>query len=207
MISWSTLAFFIATSLILVVSPGPNHLYIIARGVAQGRSAGLASALGVEAGTLIHIAAAAAGLSYLIAQSATLFTLVKWAGVGYLIYLGIRTLTGKDDVDGERVAPQPLRRVFLEGVLVNVLNPKVILFFLALLPQFVDQEAGSPALQIVVLGLTLLLLGLISDIVYALGASALGARLRARAKLLRNLSGIVYLSLGVATALSGTRTT
>ncbi|MDF5751028.1 LysE family translocator [Spongiactinospora sp. TRM90649] len=206
MIPWSTLVVFTAASFVLVISPGPNHLYIIARAVSQGRAAGVASAFGVEAGTLVHIAAAAAGLSYLVARSATLFAMVKWAGVAYLIYLGIRTLMARGEHTADQARPQPLRRVFLEGVLVNVLNPKVILFFLAFLPQFVDPAAGSAALQVVVLGLTLLVLGLVSDIVYALGAGTLGARLRAKAKLLRNVSGAVYLGLGVATAFTGART-
>jgi threonine/homoserine/homoserine lactone efflux protein len=202
MISATTFVFFVGASLVLVLIPGPNHLYITARGLAQGRAAGLASAFGVEAGTLVHIAAAAAGLSYVISQSAALFAIIKWAGVAYLVYLGIRAFTGKD-AEGAAPAPQPLRKVFLEGVLVNVLNPKVALFFLALVPQFVDPGAGSPALQVVVFGLTLLLLGLLSDILYAWMAGALGHRLSRRARELRYVSGVVYLGLGVATAFAG----
>ncbi|MFC4115290.1 LysE family translocator [Nonomuraea zeae] len=197
-----TFAWFVTASLALVLIPGPNHLYITARGLAQGRAAGLASAFGVEAGTLVHIAAAAAGLSYVISTSATLFAVVKWAGVAYLVYLGIRAFTGKQE-DGVAPPPQPLRKVFLEGVLVNVLNPKVALFFLAFLPQFVDPGAGSPALQVVLFGLTLLLLGLASDIVYALTAGALATRLVRKVRTLRYVSGVVYLGLGVATAFAG----
>ncbi|NUW41214.1 LysE family translocator [Nonomuraea rhodomycinica] len=203
MISWSTYVFFAGACLALVVIPGPNHLYIAARGLAQGRGAALASAFGVETGTLVHIAAAAAGLSYLITKSATLFGIVKWAGVAYLVYLGVRALTSKEEAAGRALRPQPLPKVFLEGVVVNVLNPKVTLFFLALLPQFVDQRAGSPALQIVVLGVTLLAFGLLSDIVYALTAGALGARLARRARTLRYVSGVVYLGMGVVTAFTG----
>ncbi|MDR8409738.1 LysE family translocator [Nonomuraea sp. 3-1Str] len=205
MISWSTYLFFTGACLALVLIPGPNHFYIAARGLAQGRAAALASAFGVETGTLVHIAAAAAGLSYLITKSATLFGIVKWAGVAYLVYLGVRALTSKDEAGGTALRPQPLPRVFLEGVLVNVLNPKVTLFFLALLPQFVDADAGSPALQIVVLGVTLLALGLLSDIVYAFTAGALGTRLARRARTLRYVSGVVYLGLGVVTAFTGRR--
>ncbi|WP_449061069.1 LysE family translocator [Planomonospora algeriensis] len=203
MVSFSTLLLFSAASLALVLVPGPNHLYIVARGVAQGRAAGMASAFGVEVGTLVHIAAAAAGLSYVIARSATLFNAVKWAGVVYLIYLGVRALTSRPEAEVREAAPQPLRSIFLEGVVVNVLNPKVILFFLAFLPQFVDPAAGAVPLQIAVLGGTLLLLGLLSDMVYAAGAGALGRRLRSRARLLGRVSGVVYLGLGVATAFSG----
>ncbi|MEV4808057.1 LysE family translocator [Nonomuraea sp. NPDC049421] len=199
MIAPSTFAIFVTASLALVLIPGPNHLYITARGLSQGRAAGLASAFGVEAGTLVHIAAAALGLSYVIAQSATLFAVIKWAGVAYLVYLGIRAFTAKDQQAGPP-EPQPLRKVFLEGVLVNVLNPKVALFFLAFLPHFVDPDAGSPALQVVVFGLTLLLLGLISDILYAVTAGALGRRLTRAAKTLKYVSGTVYLGLGVLTA-------
>jgi threonine/homoserine/homoserine lactone efflux protein len=166
--------------------------------------AGLASAFGVETGTLVHIAAAAAGLSYVISQSAALFSVVKWAGVAYLVYLGIRSFTGKGEQSGTP-APQPLRKVFLEGMLVNLLNPKTALFFLALMPQFVDPRAGSPTLQVIVFGLTLLLVGMMSDMVYAFLAGALGKRLNGRAKTLRYVSGVVYLSLGVATAFAGRR--
>ncbi|MFD1931821.1 MULTISPECIES: LysE family translocator [Nonomuraea] len=196
---------FLAASLTLVLIPGPNHLYIAARGLSQGRAAALASAFGVETGTLVHIAAAAGGLSYLIAQSATWFGVVKWAGVAYLVYLGVRTLTSKDELTTRTAEPQPLGKVFLEGVLVNVLNPKVILFFLALLPQFVDPGSGSPAMQIVLFGGTLLLLGLLSDILYAFMAGALSGRLAKRARGLRYFSGLVYIALGVATAFTGRR--
>jgi threonine/homoserine/homoserine lactone efflux protein len=119
------------------------------------------------------------------------------------VYLGVRTLTGRQDASAREAIGQPLHRVFLEGLIVNVLNPKVILFFLAFLPQFVDPAAGSPALQIVVLGLTLLLLGLASDMVYAVGAGTLSRLLRGRRRPLKYVSGCVYLGLGVATALSG----
>lgn len=205
MIPLSTLALFATAALALVLIPGPNHLYITARGLAQGRPAALASAFGVEAGTLVHTAAAAAGLSYVISQSATLFAVVKWAGVAYLLYLGIRAFTGKDATEAVAASPQPLRKVFLEGVLVNVLNPKVALFFLAFLPQFVDPAAGAPALQIMILGATLFALGLLSDMVYAFGAGALSHTLSRHARRLRHFSGIVYLSLGVATAFAGRR--
>jgi threonine/homoserine/homoserine lactone efflux protein len=203
MISPSTLLFFSLTSIVLVIVPGPNNLYITAKGIAQGRAAGIVSAFGVETGTLVHIVAAAAGLSYLIARSAAAFAAVKWAGVAYLLYIGIRTLAGKSQSGASEATSQPLRRIFLEGMIVNVLNPKVILFFLAFLPQFVNPAAGSPALQIVVLGLTLLALGVASDMVYAVGAGTLSRLLRGRQRPLRYVSGCVYLGLGIATALSG----
>jgi len=203
MIHWSTYVLFVGASLALVVIPGPNHLYITTRGLAQGRAAGLASAFGVETGTLVHIAAAAAGLSYLISRSATLFGIVKWAGVAYLVYLGVRAFVRKEDAVAKALPPQPLGKVFLEGLLVNVLNPKTTLFFLAFLPQFVHPEAGSPAVQITLFGLTLLVMGTISDMLYAFTAGALGSRLARRARTLRHVSGVVYLGLGVATAFAG----
>jgi threonine/homoserine/homoserine lactone efflux protein len=196
----ATLLVFVVASLALIAIPGPNHLYIVARGIAQGRRAGVASAFGVEIGTLVHIAAAAAGLTYLIAQSATLFGVLKWAGAAYLIYLGIRALTSKEAPEQQAAPPERLRRVFLEGVLVNVLNPKVILFFLAFLPQFVDPARDAPA-QILILGLVTASLGLASNLVYAVTAGTLGDRLRHRA--LKYVRGVVYLALGIATALSG----
>ena len=199
MIDASTLLVYAAASAAVVAVPGPNHLYIAARGVAQGRRAGVASALGVETGTLLHIAAAAAGLSYLLARSAELFAVVKWAGVAYLAYLGIRALTGRG-TGGDEPRPQPLRRVFLEGVVVNVLNPKTVLFFLAFLPQFVDPFGDVPA-QVLLLGLVLAVIGLASDLVYALTAGSLGRRLRAST--LRYASGVVYLALALVAALSG----
>ncbi|MFI6320225.1 LysE family translocator [Nonomuraea sp. NPDC050556] len=205
-ISPSTLALFATASAALVVIPGPNHLYIAARGLAQGRSAAMASAFGVEVGTLVHTAAAAAGLSYLISRSATLFAVVKWVGVAYLVYLGVRAFLGKDSPhDQNAAARQPLGKVFLEGVLVNVLNPKVALFFLAFLPQFVDPGAGAPAGQIVVFGVTLFVLGFLSDMVYALSAGALGGKMARHGRKFRYFSGVVYLGMGVLTAFAGRR--
>ncbi|MEV4298742.1 LysE family translocator [Microbispora rosea] len=199
MIDSSTLLVYAAASAAVVAVPGPNHLYIAARGVAQGRRAGVASALGVETGTLLHIAAAAAGLSYLLARSAELFTAVKWAGVAYLAYLGVRALTRRG-ADGDEPRPQPLRRVFLEGVVVNVLNPKTVLFFLAFLPQFVDPSGDVPG-QVLLLGMVIAVIGLASDLAYALTAGSLGRRLRAST--LRYASGVAYLVLALVAALSG----
>ncbi|MFI7036766.1 LysE family translocator [Microbispora rosea] len=199
MIDSSTLLVYAAASAAVVAVPGPNHLYIAARGVAQGRRAGVASALGVETGTLLHIAAAAAGLSYLLARSAELFTAVKWAGVAYLAFLGVRALTRRGAA-GDEPRPQPLRRVFLEGVVVNVLNPKTVLFFLAFLPQFVDPSGDVPG-QVLLLGLVIAVIGLASDLAYALTAGSLGRRLHAST--LRYVSGVAYLVLALVAALSG----
>ncbi len=207
MISIQTATIFLLASAALVALPGPNHLYITTRSISEGRKAGIASAFGVETGTLLHIALAAAGLSFVIARSAVAFGIVKYTGATYLLFLGVRTLLSRDEPQAARTArPQSLRRVYLEGVVVNVFNPKVILFFLAFLPQFLDPRAGSIPLQTVVLGLMLLLLGLISDLAYAIFAASMGRLIRARSgfqRYQRYISGVVYLGLGATTALVG----
>ena len=200
----STLLLFMAAAGIVVAIPGPNHLYIITLSVSQGRSAGLTSAAGVETGTLVHIAAAALGLSSIIASSALAFSVIKYAGAAYLIFLGLRTLLRRPK-PGSRSADQ-LSKVYREGILVNVLNPKVALFFLAFLPQFIDTNSGLAALQIIVLGLVMSLMGMASDIVYALTGGALRNLLERRPRFLqaqRYATGTVYLGLGAAAALAG----
>lgn len=204
-----TLLLFVAVAAALVAIPGPNHVYIITRSIAQGRRAGIASALGVETGTLVHIAAAAAGVSALIASSTVAFSIVKYLGAAYLIFLGIRALLRDEPLDvTDAAAQRRLRRIYADGILVNVLNPKVALFFLAFMPQFVDPARGDVALQILTLGIVLATLGLTSDIAYALGAGAVGARLRRHPAIRtrqRFVTGGVYIALGVTAALSGER--
>ncbi|MFA1539917.1 LysE family translocator [Actinomadura monticuli] len=194
---------FLLAALTLVAIPGPNHLYITTRSIGEGRRAGVASALGVETGTLVHIGAAAAGLSAVVAASATAFGFLRYAGAAYLVYLAYRTLRSRQDLGEQTLRPQPLHRVYLDGALVNVLNPKVVLFFLAFLPQFVDQDAGAVPLQIAVMGLATALIGLVSDLGYALAAGSIGGWLRARPafqRRRRHLTGLVYLGLGAAAA-------
>ena len=204
----ATLLVFALASLALIAIPGPNLIYIATRSLAQGRRAGVVSALGVEVGTLVHIAAASAGLSALVASSALAFDVVRYAGAAYLVVLGIRALRDRsgDDPVGEP-RPAPLRRVFAEGVLVNVLNPKVALFFLAFLPQFVDPAANA-ATQIAVLGLVLFAVGTCVDMAWALAAGALRGRLvrttRARRRT-RHATAAVYVALGATAALTGGR--
>ncbi|TDB79923.1 LysE family translocator [Actinomadura sp. KC216] len=197
---------FLLAALALVAIPGPNHLYITARSIGEGRRAGIVSALGVETGTVVHIVAAGAGLSAIVAASATAFGFLRYAGAAYLLFLAYRTLRGRHGVGEMELEPQSLRRVFLDGVLVNVLNPKVVLFFLAFLPQFVDQDAGAVPLQIVAMGAVLALIGLGSDIVYAVAAGSIGAWLRARPAFQRRqryATGVVYLGLGAAAVFAG----
>jgi threonine/homoserine/homoserine lactone efflux protein len=203
----ATLLVFVGAALALLLVPGPAVLYIVARSVHQGRSAGLASVLGIHVGTLVHIVAATIGLSALVVSSATAFTVVKLLGAAYLVVLGIRTLLGRDEPADVAGAPaRGRRRDFAEGIVVNVLNPKTALFFLAFLPQFVDPESGSPALQILVLGVVFMVLGLVTDSAWALAAGTAGGWLRGHRGFLRTqryVTGSVYVGLGVATALTG----
>jgi threonine/homoserine/homoserine lactone efflux protein len=199
----STLALFAVAALALAVVPGPAVLYIVARSVDQGRLAGLVSALGISVGSLVHVVAATIGLSSLLASSATAFTVVKYAGAAYLIFLGIRRLMMREQLENEVMrAPRSRRRLFADGVVVNVLNPKTALFFVAFLPQFVEPGEGMATLQILVLGLLFTLIALCSDSVWALAAGTLGEWLR-RSRwylgLKRWVTGTVFVGLGLST--------
>jgi threonine/homoserine/homoserine lactone efflux protein len=197
---------FAAAALALLLIPGPAVLYVVAQSVAGGRRVGLVSTLGLHVGSLVHVAAAAVGLSSLIVSSARAFEAVKLAGAAYLIYLGVRRLLDRERPGAVEARPRELTAAFRQGIVVNVLNPKTALFFLAFLPQFVDVSRGSVALQIVVLGLTFVLLGLISDSLYAIAAGTAGSWLRRRRRVAtgeRYLTGGVLVGLGVTTALSG----
>ena len=171
-----TLAIFALASAALIAVPGPAVIYIVTRSIHQGRRAGVASVLGIEVGALVHVAAAAVGLSALLASSALAFSVVKYAGAAYLIGLGLWTLlSGRHTETDARAVPEVrLRRVFAQGVLVNAFNPKVALFFLAFLPQFVDPDAAHPALQIGLFGLVFVAIALVLDLGWALTADAAG---------------------------------
>ena len=205
----STLALFALAAWALLIVPGPAVLYIVARGIVQGRRSALVSALGIQVGGLCHVFAATLGVSAILVSSAAAFTVVKYAGAAYLVYLGLRTLLARQRPrQAVDAAPAPLRRVFVQGVVVNLLNPKTALFFFAFLPQFVDATRGSVGAQIVLLGSILVVLGTLSDLAYALAAGSVGGWLRANPKFLRAqryLAGSVYLGLGAATALRGAR--
>jgi len=206
MLDWTSLGLFVGATVVLLVVPGPAVLYIVARSVDQGRTAGLVSVVGIHLATLVHIAAAAAGLSAVVASSAQAFAVVKYLGAAYLVYLGVRRLIERD-ADGRAPDParQSLRRVLVQGALVNLLNPKTALFFLAFLPQFVDPARGAFAVQIILLGAIFVALGLVSDGAYALLAGTAARRLRSSTgviRLQRYSSAAVYLGLGVATALA-----
>jgi threonine/homoserine/homoserine lactone efflux protein len=198
----STLAVFAAAALALAVVPGPAVLYIVARSVDQGRFAGLVSALGIGVGSLVHVTAATIGLSSLLASSATAFTVVKYAGAAYLILLGIhRLLTRQEVAEVAATPPRALRKIFRDGVIVNVLNPKTALFFLAFLPQFVDPVQGAASLQILVLGLVFTIIALSSDSLWAVGAGTAGGLLRRSRWYLgvkRWVTGTVLVALGAS---------
>jgi threonine/homoserine/homoserine lactone efflux protein len=200
---------FVAAALVILLIPGPGVLYIVARSLGQGHRAGLLSVLGLSVGALVHVAAATAGLSAILLASATAFGIVKALGAGYLIYLGLRTLLAPGPTAGsEASTPRSLYRLFTDGVVVSVLNPKIAVFFLAFLPQFVEPSRGPVAQQVLSLGLIYVALALVTDSGYALLAGSLRHWLGGRVvqgPLPRYVSGALYLGLGVSTALSGRR--
>jgi threonine/homoserine/homoserine lactone efflux protein len=203
----SRLALFVGAALLLLVVPGPSVLYIVTQSVSHGRRAGIASVAGITTGTLVHIVAATVGLSALLASSALAFDVVKYLGAAYLIVIGVRRLAGLERAQDERArGPRNLGRLYRQGIVVNTLNPKTALFFLAFLPQFVDPAAGPVAPQMLVLGTLLVGLGVLSDGTYALLAARAGQSLRraaARRRRLERLSGGVFVCLGVVAALAG----
>ena len=200
----TNLLLFFTASLVLIVVPGPDMIYVLTRSLSQGRSAGLVSAAGVCSGVLVHTAFAAVGLSSILAQSAVAFSVVKYAGAAYLLYLGIRTILDKEGFAAPgRAEKARLATVFRQGVLSNVLNPKVALFFLAFLPQFVDPALGAAGLQMLALGVAFTLMGLAVLSVVALFSGALGEWLRGRTSLvgaLRWLTGSILVGLGLRLA-------
>jgi threonine/homoserine/homoserine lactone efflux protein len=205
--SLSTFAVFTVAAVALILIPGPNHIYITARGVAEGSRAAMTSALGVEIATLVHAMAAAVGLSALIASSATAFRVVAYVGAAYLIYLGVRTLVRPEPDVVTQDAPRSggLRRVFAAGFVVNLTNPKVGLFFLAFLPQFVHPSAGSAATQFLLLGAWTAVLGLAVDLLYAVGSGRIAGWAQGRPAVRRRqrwITGVIYIGLGLTTAVA-----
>ena len=191
---------FAVASLALLVIPGPAVLYVINRSIADGRSIALAGVAGLELGNFVHVIAATIGLSALIAASATAFGVVKWIGAGYLVYIGIRTILRKPAAFSQEQKSLSRRRSFTQGIIVNTFNPKVALFFLSFLPQFIDEKSGSAALQSLILGSLFVAIGLCTDGMYAFLASALRTTLL-RGKSLpfiqRYVAGSVFVLLGV----------
>jgi threonine/homoserine/homoserine lactone efflux protein len=204
-----TLALFAIAAFLLAVVPGPAVVYIVTQSIDGGRVAGLASAAGIGTGGLVHVMFAAVGLSALLLRSAVAFEVVKYAGAAYLIVMGIRRLLQKDvEPDPEVSHERSLWRLYRQGVVVNVLNPKTALFFFAFLPQFVNPDAGRVGIQIALLGLVFVAVALVSDSMYALVAGTAGRWLkesRGYLSVQRWVSGSVFIGLGVVTALSGSK--
>lgn len=204
----SKLPLFLLSSLVLLLTPGPAVLYIVARSLDQGRLAGLVSVLSIEIGNSFHVIAATLGVSALLFSSALAFAVVKYLGAIYLIYLGLRKLfTRKELQQTASVKHQSLRRIFSQGVLVAAFNPKTALFFLAFLPQFVDRSSGSVVVQMLVLGCIFITMAIISDGLYALLAGTVGQWLKGTRYFLhaeRYFAGSVYIGLGVTAAFSDT---
>ena len=194
---------FAIASVTLLLIPGPAVIYILNRSVAGGREVGLSAVAGLELGNLVHAVAASAGLSAVLATSATAFNTVKWLGAGYLIFVGVRTLLRPATTVASEATSISRRRTFVQGIVVNTLNPKVALFFLSFLPQFIDPDKGAAWSQALVLGITFVLIGCLTDGLYALTASALRARLlsgRALPFVQRYVAGTVFIGLGVVAA-------
>lgn len=208
MISAMTLLLFCMAAFALIAVPGPNMIYITTRSTIQGRKAGLVSVLGVETGTLVHVIAASIGLSALLVSSTLSFNIVKYLGAAYLIYLGLRTWLSKAGAEEvENIQPASAAQIYVQGLLTNVLNPKVALFFLAFLPQFTDPSRGNVAGQMLLLGLVFTVIAFGVDLIVALLASSAGNWLRSRNRARqaqRWIAGSVYITLGLSTALAST---
>lgn len=203
-------ALFITTGILLNLTPGPDTLYILGRSIAHGRNAGIASALGISVGSIFHTCAAALGLSAFLATSAWAFGFVKLAGAAYLIFLGVRALLERSR---ELSMPAHFKRsgasaAFRQGIITNILNPKVALFFLAFLPQFIDATAPSKTVAFLVLGLTFVTTGTLWCLVLALFSSVFGARLRENrtfAAWLNRAVGSLFIFLGLRLAVAARR--
>ncbi|HJP06276.1 MAG: RhtB family transporter [Acidiferrobacteraceae bacterium] len=203
---WPQLTLFLGASLVLAVTPGPGVFFILATSALQGARAGFISALGIATGTLAHIGFAVFGLSVLITSSALAFQVVKYLGAVYLVYLGIRVLLGRDGATPHQPTGvmRATVRLFGRAMLINVLNPKVGLFFLAFLPQFVDPARGHPSIQFLSLGLMLTGIALVTDTLYALAAANFGTRWRPASHAhgwRRAFAGVTYIGLGIGSTL------
>ena len=205
----NTLLAFTATALALILLPGPGMLLLLARGIGAGRRPAVFSALGLETGTAVYVAATAAGLSALLASSALAFSVVRYAGAVYLLALGIRTIAGRT---APEASPDRLRlsstRAYRQALLIGVTNPKIAIFFLALFPQFVDPHKGSTVTQVLVLGAEFVVLALVVDLFVASAAGTVGGWLRRHPTLARRQSyvtGSIYLALGAYAATGPSR--
>jgi threonine/homoserine/homoserine lactone efflux protein len=205
--TWPTLVVFLGTALALALTPGPVVLYIITRSIEQGRHAGLASAMAGTCGNLVHVLAASFGLSAILSTSALAFDIIKYIGAAYLIYIGARTLLTKTTTESAAINQQPIKRIFRQGLLVAIFNPKTALFFLAFLPQFVDRTHGPEMarVQLFMLGVLFVCISTITDSTYAIAAGTAGKWLRNNRwfhGFQRYVAGTIYIGLGLAAAFS-----
>jgi len=197
-----TYLLFVLSSLLLNLVPGPDMLFMLGRSIAQGRKAGLCAAFGINLGAYVHLIAALTGLSAILLTSATAFLVVKWIGAAYLIFLGIQTLRSKSTlipVDGTSSRAQSGLRIFWQGFLSDVLNPKVAIFYLALFPQFVGTDATDPIAQLLILGITGNMVGISISILFVLLSTEITAGLRRNssyAQWLQKSMGVLFVGLG-----------
>jgi len=202
---------FIAAGIVLILTPGQDTIYIAGRSITGGRRIGIASALGVAAGTTVHVTAATFGLSAILATSGIAFAIVKWVGAAYLVYLGIQLLLSRETFlpeSGSSVVCLDAWSAFRKGVVSNVLNPKVALFFLAFLPQFVQPDSTQRSLAFLVLGATFVTMGTVWCMVIAIASARASERIRRSEKtanLVRRVAGCVFVGLGVRVALARSR--
>jgi threonine/homoserine/homoserine lactone efflux protein len=201
----TTVALFALATFLLTVSPGPGVLYVTARSLTQGRRAGFASMFGIEFGEVVWLAAAATGVAALLAASVGAVTVLRFAGAAYLIYLGIQRWR---QVGAVYAPPRaPLGRIFVQGVVTQLLNPKVAVFFVAFLPQFLDTRQPIAA-QVAVLGVVYVAIAIVVDVTYVMSASAVSSRfMRSRVAQVRTgrVAAATYVALGVAAAATGVR--
>jgi len=210
MISVNDFLIFALASLVLNITPGNDMLYVATRSTSQGIKAGIVSALGVTGGCIVHLLAAVIGLSAIIANSAVAFDIIKYVGAAYLVYLGIRSILSRQNKFSinEKIERKSLSKLFWQGVLTNVLNPKVALFFLAFLPQFIHPEKGNASLQILLLGLWFNFSGTVVNCIVALLFGKLGnwlADKQAFIKWQNKVTGLLLIGLGIKVALSSRR--
>ena len=206
MLSVENILLFASAGILLNLTPGPDMIYTATRSASQGRNAGIVSALGIGTGTIFHILAAAFGLSAILMYSATAYEFIKWIGAAYLVYLGIKSILDRNkNFDSQNIIKDSLKKIYTQGVVTNVLNPKVALFFLAFLPQFIDVSSGNVTLQILLLGFIFNTTGTIINSLVAVFFGKIGGLLNRSPKIKKIQSwftGTVYIGLGVSLALS-----
>jgi threonine/homoserine/homoserine lactone efflux protein len=203
-VDWSNFALFFAASWLLIITPGPDMIYVVTRGISQGRKAGVVSAIGVTLGILVHTCFAAFGLAIILRTSALAFLAVKFTGAGYLIYLGVKSFRHKSDFSFKNNGSKDgIRTIFLQGILSNVLNPKIALFFLAFLPQFVNPAHGSASIQMVYLGITFAFFGVVFLVLLGYFSGGIGAWLSGKqnfADKIHWFTGSILIALGLRLA-------